>query len=209
MVKLFDSSSVIKYTWDQVSCALWQKYPNPHSKHVLTEDVLSREVREGKLYTKRLLTKTNRMPRWGERIVPGPRNVCIVEETVVDPDNKTFITYTRNIAMRRFLALEEKCVYSMAGESKKWTECDRKAWLCSSLFGFSRPITAFGCERYKNNLKRATKGLEFTLERLFQTDPVAENAACQQVYSKDKFRDTARKATEIAKAKTSPLLQTN
>lgn len=39
------------------------------STHVLSEDTWSRQVKNGCLYTKRLLTKTNRVPKWGERYV--------------------------------------------------------------------------------------------------------------------------------------------
>lgn len=39
------------------------------STHVLSEDTWSREVKDGCLYTKRILTKTNRVPKWGERYV--------------------------------------------------------------------------------------------------------------------------------------------
>lgn len=42
-----------------------------------------REVKNGVLYTKRLLTKTNRVPKWGERFV-SKNIVKIVEESVVD-----------------------------------------------------------------------------------------------------------------------------
>ena len=67
------------------------------SGHVLTEDTSSQNVITGRLYTKRLLTKTNHLPRWGERFVPGPRQVCIIEESIVDPKTQTLTTYTRNI----------------------------------------------------------------------------------------------------------------
>ena len=30
--------------WDQVAQALWKRYPNPYSKHVLSEDLVSRYV---------------------------------------------------------------------------------------------------------------------------------------------------------------------
>lgn len=66
------------------------------SSHVLTEDTLSRELKENKLYTKRMLTKTNRLPKWGERFV-GNRVVKIIEESILDLQNKTLVTYTRNI----------------------------------------------------------------------------------------------------------------
>jgi len=67
------------------------------SGHVLTEDTACQNIVAGRLYTKRLLSKTNHVPRWGERFLPGPRQVCIVEESVVDPKTQTLTTYTRNV----------------------------------------------------------------------------------------------------------------
>lgn len=66
------------------------------SLHVLSEDTLSREVVDGKLYTKRLFIKTNAPPKWAERII-NSLDVKILEESVIDPKDKKITTYTRNI----------------------------------------------------------------------------------------------------------------
>lgn len=66
------------------------------SKHVLSEDVLHREVIEKKLHSIRLFTKTNKLPKWGERFI-NTNVVKIVEESILDPSKKTLITYTRNV----------------------------------------------------------------------------------------------------------------
>lgn len=66
------------------------------SKHVLSEDVLHREVIENKLHSIRLFTKTNKLPKWGERFIHS-NVVKIVEESIVDPSEKTLVTYTRNV----------------------------------------------------------------------------------------------------------------
>lgn len=66
------------------------------SKHVLSEDVLHREVIDSKLHSIRLFTKTNKLPKWGERFM-NSNDVKIVEESIVDPKKKTLVTYTRNI----------------------------------------------------------------------------------------------------------------
>jgi hypothetical protein len=66
------------------------------SKHVLSEDILHREVIDSKLHSVRLFTKTNKLPKWGERFM-NSNDVKIVEESIVDPKKKTFVTYTRNI----------------------------------------------------------------------------------------------------------------
>lgn len=72
------------------------------SSHVLTEDTIERSVRDGKLYTKRLLSKTNPVPKWGERFY-SVKSVKIIEESICDPVEKTFTTYTRNIGLTKVM----------------------------------------------------------------------------------------------------------
>lgn len=74
------------------------------SAHVLTEDTVCREIRSGKLFSKRLLSKTNSsVPKWAEKFVPGGKIVCIVEESIVDPKRKELITYTRNLGHTKIM----------------------------------------------------------------------------------------------------------
>lgn len=76
------------------------------SKHVLTEDIVHREVTpDQKLLSRRLLTKTNRMPRWAERLFPAnvAHSVYILEDSVVDPQNQTMTTFTWNINHARLM----------------------------------------------------------------------------------------------------------
>ena len=80
------------------------------SGHVLSEDTTSRNIVTGCLHTKRLLTKTNHVPRWGERFIPGPRQVCIIEESVIDPKTQTLTTYTRNIGYTTIMVTFACCL---------------------------------------------------------------------------------------------------
>lgn len=73
------------------------------STHVLSEDTLNREIIQGNtLFTRRILTKTNRVPKWGERFVKST-TVAIVEESYVDRKTKILTTYTRNIGLNRIM----------------------------------------------------------------------------------------------------------
>ncbi|CAO2596162.1 PRELI domain-containing protein 1, mitochondrial [Lemmus lemmus] len=110
MVKYFLGQSVLRSSWDQVFAAFWQRYPNPYSKHVLTEDIVHREVTpDQKLLSRRLLTKTNRMPRWAERLFPAnvAHSVYILEDSIVDPQNQTMTTFTWNINHARLMVRPE------------------------------------------------------------------------------------------------------
>ncbi|XP_046368079.2 PRELI domain-containing protein 1, mitochondrial-like isoform X2 [Haliotis rufescens] len=205
MVKFHATSSVFKYSWDQVACAFWQRYPNPFSKHVLTEDVVNREMRQDGLHTTRLLTKTNPVPKWGERFVPGPRQVCIVEESIVDPEKKIITTYSRNIGMQKLMSIEEKCVYKVNPDNGMQTLCERSAWITSSVFGLGYAIQKFGVERFKKNITKSCKGYDYILDKLFSVE--AQTAVQDHTLSsKDKIKDTARKAAEVAAAKARPIL---
>ncbi|XP_036430670.1 PRELI domain-containing protein 1, mitochondrial-like isoform X3 [Colossoma macropomum] len=137
-MKYFFSETNIKSSWDQVFSAFWQRYPNPFSTHVLTEDVVYRSVTaDHRLITRRLLTKTNRLPRWAERFFPTnlSRSVYILEDSVVDPVSKSLSTYTWNLnhttlmefGLARFKSNQMKAMkgleYALAklhGDGQQW-----------------------------------------------------------------------------------------
>uniref|UniRef100_A0A646QIQ5 PRELI domain-containing protein 1, mitochondrial n=1 Tax=Hemiscolopendra marginata TaxID=943146 RepID=A0A646QIQ5_9MYRI len=204
MVKFYEGDFLFKFSWDQVARGFWSRYPNPYSQHVLTEDVLSREIRDKKLFSLRLLTKTNRIPKWGERFVSN-RTVSIIEESVVDPVNKILMTHTKNIGYTKVMGVEEKCVYRESGENNKWTLVERKAWISSNLFGFARAVEVFGFERFRKNSQRAMLGFQYILEHMFTPDPIPDRGS-GSLLDKSKIKETAKKATELAKARASPLV---
>ncbi|CAL1544977.1 unnamed protein product [Lymnaea stagnalis] len=202
MVKFIATTSLFKYTWEQVAIGLWQRYPNPNSKHVLTEDVLSRSIEGSRIISLRMLTKTNKIPKWGERIVGRDKNVLIVEESVVDANEKTVTTYTRNIGLQKFMSIEEKCVYRVSSENPSWTTCERTAWVSSSFYGVGRGLEAFGAKRFHSNAHKATQGFDYVLTSLFKADHLKDHP----LLVSSKIKDTARKAAEMAKSKAAPLL---
>jgi hypothetical protein len=201
-MKYYSSLSSLKFSWDQVASAFWNRYPNPHSSHVLTEDTVKRNVEGKKLYSTRLISKTNKMPKWGEKIIPGgTRHVCVVEESIVDVDKKTLTTYTRNIGLTKFMTIDEKVVYRPDPENKSQTLCERQAWIVSNLFGFSYALQAFGLDRFKKNAQKAVNGFEFVLNRMYLPELPESNRNAPKNGTKDKLKVKAKAATELAKQK--------
>ncbi|XP_018407917.1 PREDICTED: PRELI domain-containing protein 1, mitochondrial [Nanorana parkeri] len=200
MVKYFLSWNELKSSWDQVFSAFWQRYPNPYSKHVLTEDILYREVTsDQKLLTRKLLTKTNRLPRWADRLFPAnvAHAVYILEDSIIDLPKKTLTTYTWNINHSTVMSVEERCTYCENPE-KNWTEIKREAWVSSNVFGFSRPIQEFGLARFKSNVTKATKGFEFILAKM-QGDTPSRTLVETAKDATEKAKETALAAKEKAK----------
>ncbi|TNN61924.1 PRELI domain-containing protein 1, mitochondrial [Liparis tanakae] len=137
--------------------------------HVLTEDVVYREVTaDHRLLSRRLLMKTNRLPRWAEYLFPGgmSRSVYIIEDSIVDPVNRSLVTYTWNLNHTTLMSVEERCIFQDSVEQPGTTQLKREAWISSNVYGFSRPIQEFGLARFKSNQVKAMKGLEYALSNL-------------------------------------------
>ncbi|XP_043464864.1 protein preli-like [Leptopilina heterotoma] len=233
MVKYFENNVIFQFNWNQVVQGFWKRYPNPNSNHVLSEDTVFREVKDGKLYSKRLLTKTNRLPKWGERFM-SKNVVKIMEESIVDPNSKTLTTYTRNLGFTKVMSVVEKVVYRVSEDNPDWTVAQRSAWIDSQVFGFSRAIQAFGLDRFKKNCGKMSSGFNYVLEHMFPytaahcmkpnlshmnfvdriEQPViskvthaAEDLQNSLHDKAEKMKGAAKKATDLAKQKSSQLYQ--
>ncbi|KAK7074497.1 PRELI domain-containing protein 1, mitochondrial [Halocaridina rubra] len=211
-MKFHENTTVYKFPWDQVAQGIWQRYPNPESSHVLSEDTVVRKVVDSKLHSKRLLTKTNRMPKWGERLISA-RNVNVIEESIVDPHKKEFCTYTRNVGLTKVMTVVEKVTYKPCPENSQWTIAQRQAWIDSKIFGLGYAIQKFGVERYKKNVNKAVLGFNFALSRLF---PAPEHFLDsthghhmtleeRRQRLKDAAIETAKRARELAQEKAGPI----
>ncbi|XP_072294061.1 PRELI domain containing 1a [Eucyclogobius newberryi] len=198
MVKYFCCADLLKATWDQVCVAFWQRYPNPYSNHVLTEDIIFREVTPSNcLISRRLLTKTSRAPRWMERYLPKKMSslAYIIEDSIVDPQKRTITTLTWNITHARLMSVEERCEYGINSENGSWTQIKREAWISTNVYGLSRPIQEFGLARFKTSITKTMKGFEYVMAKMQGEMPsrtLAETAT-------ERARETALAAKEKAK----------
>ncbi|KAL0974351.1 hypothetical protein UPYG_G00219280 [Umbra pygmaea] len=198
MVKYFACAGLLKSPWDQVCAAFWQRYPNPYSNHVLTEDIIFREVTPGNcLISRRLLTKTNRAPRWMEKYLPVTmaRHAYIIEDSIVDPQTRNMTTLTWNISHARLMSVEERCEYCINPDNASWTEIKREAWISSNLYGLSRAVQEFGLARFKTSVTKTMKGFEYVLAKMQGEAPL--RTLTEQ--ATDRARETALAAKEKAK----------
>jgi len=155
------------FHFDEVAVAIFRRYPNPFATHVLTEDTMFREVRGDVLYTRRFLTKTNRLPKWGERFFANLKKyVPLIEESIVDRKTKRVTTYTRNIGLSRFMIATEKVTYTPDPGNLLETIAIKEVWIESGLYGFRTAVKNFGIERFKQNCTKATEGFNHVLHTL-------------------------------------------
>lgn len=166
----------------------------------MTEDVLSRKVdSEGKLLTRRLLSKTTKAPKWAEKVGLVQSTVCfIIEESIVDPMNKLLTTYTKNIGMKNICIVDEKAIYRTA-EDHKCTSMVRYARFESNMYGLSRPIQVFALERFKSSIHKAAVGFQIVLDCMYS--PLLKNFDHKTIGQlhpilKQKFLEKTRDITE-------------
>ena len=127
---------------------------------------------KGHLRTKRLITKTNKLPSWGEHLF-STRRVWLIEESIVDPKNHKMSIYTRNLNLRIFMGTTEK-VTIVPTEDQKSTKAVKETWIESEIYGLRSAIKSFGIDRYKKNCDKATKGFDLVLNRTFSSDEQTE-----------------------------------
>lgn len=165
--------------------------------------MLHRSVgQDGKLFTKRLLSKTSSAPKWTERFLPS-KIVYIIEESIVDLRAKTLITYTRNIGLQHLMCLEEKVVYRPAEKANDCsTILEKQAWINSTFYGLSSAIQRLGLERYKQNIKKTSKSFHFTLEMMYGKMKSKQLPTFNPMLKQrlENLRDSATKASEFAKS---------
>eukprot|EP00039_Didymoeca_costata_P026491 m.16003 g.16003 ORF g.16003 m.16003 type:complete len:176 (+) comp5560_c0_seq2:95-622(+) len=168
MVRLGSFKHVFEESWENVTIAHWNKYPNPKSDHVLFVDTISRstDAINGCMSSVRVLIKKDRKPQWMQSYIKSS-DVCIVENSVVDPKQKIFTTYSRNINYQTLMMVEEKCTYKVSQENSNWTSCSTEARVTSQLF-IAPLVESFGIGRFMSNAKRAKVAVDYVIGQLRQ-----------------------------------------
>lgn len=207
--KYYNTEHVHPYSFDQVAHAIFQRYPNPFARHVLSEDTVYREIINGTtLYTRRFLTKTNKIPKWGERWLSGfRRSVPLLEESWVDTEARTITTYTRNVGLANFMSAIEKVVYKASPDNPNHTVAVKSAWVESNFYGLRSAIKSFGIERFKVNCVKATDGFNHVLERFQQQQnnlrEMGHVKLAEFQLRKDNLRTQYNEKVELIKEKSS------
>ena len=173
----FVQETVFRHNWSCVTPAVWRKYPNSKSPDVTNVDILSREVVDGKLHTRRLISSANPVPALFRRLFGGlPDETHMLEESVVDPVRRTMEMRTRNITLKQVLEVEEVCVYREAGSNASWTQMSQEfsCAICgTSLSGMGSMVAKAEqavVNRVQSNASKGAAILNEVVESLMKAD---------------------------------------
>ena len=174
MVKFFNQRHMFEHKWEAVTCAVFLKYPNPFSKHVITADVVERTLDPltGLLHSTRLLQKVGSMPAWLARLAPAKisNNALILEESVVDAQRGRMTVFTRNLSYQGWLRVEERQEFvrtadgwTLAEVQVKVTGGERSMAMGRLIVG---KIEGFSINKLKDQLSKSRQALLYILEQL-------------------------------------------
>lgn len=100
--------------------------------------------------------------------------------------------------------VDEKCIYKPNEINRKLTECERHAWVNSSIIGFA----SYGINKYKKSIVETLKGYEHVLNLTYNPGLIQDSLTLLELNkekfkeSKEKFKESAHKAKEsVHKAK--------
>ncbi|POS82811.1 hypothetical protein EPUL_006602 [Erysiphe pulchra] len=132
MVKIYESAFSYDYSFPAVTLAYFLRYPNPYSTHVLSTDVISRDIdSQGRLHTVRVHRKRTRLPSAVLKFLPhsvmaslsnnnqnnngGERGHSsesyILERSTIDIKEGWMRTESRNLDWTGILSVVEKQEY--------------------------------------------------------------------------------------------------
>jgi len=170
---------ILQHSWDEVVSVFWERYPNSHAKHVISEDVLERRITDNTIQTKKLIVKEGssimrRVPRWLSRMT-DVQTMPVLEESIYDRRTRTLTTYTRNVSHGELLQMHERCIYrptsSHDSELPSWnltaTEILRNVYIqvnCGKLSSIYEKIIGL---TFKKSISNTIKGLSEKLEEKY------------------------------------------
>jgi hypothetical protein len=183
-MKIFSSQHQFDYSWEQVSCANWKKYPNEMSTHVVAVDVLRREVDSttGVLRTERLITCKQAIPKWLLALVGGHDVSYVREVSEVDPLTRTLTLRSVNLTMNHLLSVYEIVTYSPDPNRPTETTIFTQEAQITAYSSFRRlcsKIEDWSVDRFGQNAALGKQGFESVLQQVTQKvqDGVFRDAA--------------------------------
>jgi len=110
----FSQSFSYDHNWAHVNVGLGYKYPNPHCSHVITVDVLSREIdpKTGIIRTERVLGCKQKAPTWIVKFLGGSEDAFVREVSFVDPKNRTTSVHSVNLSLSQYVTCLERIRYT-------------------------------------------------------------------------------------------------
>lgn len=152
------------------------KYPSELASHVVSTDVLSREVDDqtGILRTQKLIGLEQKVPGILNKILGLPQVLYFLEVSEADSKNKRYRSTTTNVDLRHVAILEEICEYqpNPSGLFSQTLYTHRASVNMTGAFSKLSAVEDVALHAFKKNSYRGRELLESVL-RILETEDTA------------------------------------
>lgn len=155
------------YDFPTLTLAYFNRYPNPHSAHVLSTDTISTHIdAEGRLHQTKLIKKSGRLPTWVKPFLGKISTSWIIEITMVDPKRRKLWTYCRNLDHTKVIRVEEFNEYiykdgKMESNVKvKFSSGFKHKWAGT----VKDRIEAWSQKKFRDNIEKSRMGFKLVMD---------------------------------------------
>ncbi|KAJ3181885.1 hypothetical protein HDU85_003400 [Gaertneriomyces sp. JEL0708] len=213
-MKFMETAHLFPYPFSTLTTANYRKYPNTHSPHVRSVDILSRTVLpNGILRTERLLGVTQSVPALLRRVLPIPDVMYFREVSFLDHGEKSFIAVSRNLSLSEVVTVEERCEFADYNPNPNETSSDSQATQpddAKTVFKQRASISALGAlsyvarlveesavAAYERNAVKGRQGLESVIEMVKREAEDIERSVEERLRGVEKgLREVEREVLE-------------
>ncbi|ORZ29490.1 PRELI-like family-domain-containing protein [Catenaria anguillulae PL171] len=169
-MKLHSSEHHYDHPWSAITAAVWQKYPNHLTPHVISVDVLSRHVDQATqtLRTERLLTIRQSIPTFILRLFNMSEPLShVLEVSEINLATQTCRAVSTNLTCREFMTMDETVTYRPDPADREGrTVMVQEAQVSSSVSRFSSYCEDLLINRFRENAKVGRDAMREVVERI-------------------------------------------
>ncbi|KAL7074348.1 hypothetical protein ACQ4LE_006543 [Meloidogyne hapla] len=165
-MKCWSVEHVFNHPWHIVVGAAFKKYPNPENEDILGIDVIKQRLRNGVLYSERIIQSNFHIPVWASKLGGFSGHQYSLESTQVDPRNRVMTLVTRNLNCYHLLRIDERLTYTSTADTAQ-TRLKQETTISVNL-----PFLKDFCERsflsiYTHYAQRGPEGLKWVIQHEF------------------------------------------
>ncbi|XP_017766581.1 PREDICTED: protein slowmo isoform X2 [Eufriesea mexicana] len=156
----------LEHPWETVVKAACRKYPNPLNPSVLGTDVIDRKVKDGVLYSHRLVTTQWRFPRWISPLFGHQGPYYASEWSEVNPESKEMVVRTINISLGTHVSVNEVVTYEPHPDNPKSTLLTQQTFISIQGVPLIDHLERLLTLTMEQNANKGRQAVEWVIDKL-------------------------------------------
>ncbi|KAI8453957.1 PRELI-like family-domain-containing protein [Phakopsora pachyrhizi] len=191
---VFTSHHTFPFPFREVAMGIWHKYPNEHTNHISSVDVIDRSIlKDGTLRTERLISIKQNAPRWIIKMIGGTEEQFVREVIFFKPSRNErdgagpmILMWSINLTVSSIMLCKEKIsnngaydncdndglteFYQVADIRAQGSLATGQTWQ-----GLGRRLELWAKDRFSTNAEIGRQGFTSVLNSLYRRDSIKDH----------------------------------